>query len=515
MGYCEIELKLPTDFQQSDLKREIGKELRLNNLSFFILRKSLDARNKRNIHWLIRAGVESDELKSGIKPVEETLTLPDKNFGKGKKTVVTGCGPAGIFAAIIMQEAGFQTTLIEKGKPVKDRTDDLINFERTAILPQNSGYSFGEGGAGTFSDGKLTSRTKAITKEKNFIFKELIEAGAPSEIAYMTHPHLGSDNLKKIVPSLIKRFLSIGGTVLFETEVTSFNYKNGRISSIDVSGRNSGQIDGDIFIFAPGHSSFDFYRLLLSNGVRFENKPFAIGFRVEHLAREINLSQWGTEKLPGVKAAEYRLNAKCGENSVFTFCMCPGGKIVQASPKLGISVVNGMSDWQRDGKYSNSAVVTPFRVEDITKNIVPPIKSLDILEDMERSFFDFTSSYDIPAMKISDIINRKTGSVPLESSYSFKLKSADLSELFPEETFSRLREGLKIFTRKISCFENGVAAGLESKTSAPVKAVRTENHSTPPFENLYICGEGSGHAGGIISSAADGIKVAIASMKKL
>jgi uncharacterized protein len=516
MGYSEIDIKLSTDFSDSDLKRKISKELKINEFNHYILRKSLDARNKKNIHWIIRAGIESRQIKEGTKPREEIPVFPDKMHGKGKKVVIGGCGPSGLFAALVFQSSGYETTVIEKGKPVAKRIEEIERFEKTGSLPKNSGYCFGEGGAGTFSDGKLTSRTKAISLEKNFIFNELISVGAPKEIAYMTHPHLGSDSLTEIVPSLMKKFRSVGGKVLFETEITGINYKNSRISSVETVGLNSGTVDGDIFVFAPGHSSFDFYRMLLSEKIQFMNKPFAIGFRVEHRREEINLSQWGVKELAGVKAAEYRLTAKCSAgSSVFTFCMCPGGKVIQAAPFQGVSVVNGMSDYKRNGKYSNSAVVTPFNIEEFLKKELRPFESLEFLETMERKFYGFSNSFDIPAMNISDIVNnKKSSSLPKDFSYPFKSVSADFSNLFPSEAYEKLKEGLKIFTRKVSCFQNGVAYGLESKTSSPLKAVRTETLTTPPFENLYICGEGSGHAGGIISSAADGIKVALSSMKQ-
>ncbi len=509
MGYKEIDVAVRTDYEEKELKNKIGRSLNIGDFSYSILRKSLDARNKRNIHWLIKVGVESDVLSGGSKPSVETLVFPERSSGERKKAVVTGCGPAGLFAALVLQRSGVDTVLIDKGSDVKKRIADIEIFEKTGNLKKNSGYPFGAGGAGTFSDGKITSRTKSITLEKNFIYKELIKAGAPTEIKYLTHPHLGTSNLRKIVSSLISEFISAGGNIFFETEVTSFRHKNRKIISVETEGKHTGEFDGNIFVFAPGQSSFDFYRTLMKGGFLFENKPFAIGFRVEHLREEINISQWGVRELPGVKAAEYRLTAKCEGGSVFTFCMCPGGKIVQASPRHGLSVVNGMSDYDRNGKFSNSAVVTSFNVEHITGRTVSPLESLDILEKMERTFFEFNNSFALPAMTISDLLCGRTGSL-LPSSYSYPLGliSCDFYDIFPSKVLSSLVEGLKIFNRKISCFENGVAAGLESKTSSPVKAVRTANFSTPPFANAFICGEGSGHAGGIMSSAADGIKIA-------
>jgi len=509
MGYTELELKLPTDFSNSNLKKIISQKLDTADISFSILRKSLDARNKRDIHWLIRVGIISPVV-TGEMPQIEKLKLPEHGHGKGKKVVITGCGPAGIFCGLILQRSGYEVVIIEKGSGVQKRTADIESFEKSGILNKNSGYCFGEGGAGTFSDGKLTSRTKTITLEKNFIFEELIKAGAPEEIGYMTHPHLGSNNLKKIIPAIISDFRSSGGTVLFETEVTDI-YKNGeKITALEITGSQNGKIEGEIFIFAPGHSSFNLYRLLLKNNVELSTKPFAIGFRVEHLQETINTAQWGTASLPGVKAAEYRLTASFDIGSAFSFCMCPGGIVVQSAPENGLSVVNGMSNYSRDGSFANSAIVTPFKVEELSNAPVSPLTALDLLEDLERKFYNSTNSFDIPATNITDLINGKTTNRFSSSSYSFNLVSRDFHELFPEKVLDRLIKGLKIFNNKIKGFQDGIAMGLESKTSSPLKAQRNSDLTTPPYSNLYICGEGSGNAGGIISSAADGVRVAMA-----
>lgn len=514
MGYTELEIKLPTDYSPEDIKKIISNLISTDNFSSSILRKSLDARSKNNIHWLIRVGVTADTL-SGETPVIEKLPLPSPDHGKGKKVVITGCGPAGIFSALILQRSGYSVTIIEKGSPVLERTADIEEFEHTGIFKKNSGYCFGEGGAGTFSDGKLTSRTKAITLEKNFIFEELIKAGAPEEIAYMTYPHLGSDNLKKIIPKIISDFKSSGGTILFGTEVTDIVKRNDAVTGLELSGLHSGKIDGEIFIFATGHSSFDLYRMLIKNGALFSTKPFAIGFRVEHLQESINLSQWGKTTLPGIKAAEYRLTASFGKGAAFSFCMCPGGKIIQSAPVDKTSVVNGMSDYARNGEFANSAVVTPFRIEEIAGDDISPLDSLDMLEKLEQKFYNHSNSFNIPAVKIADLINGKTTASFSPSSYSFNLASADFRTLFPSSTLHRLIEGLKIFNRKLKGFENGTALGLESKTSSPLKAERNQDLTTPPYSNLYICGEGSGNAGGIISSAADGVRIAMAVIKQI
>jgi len=292
--------------------------------------------------------------------------------------------------------------------------------------------------------------------------------------------------------------------------VTEIHRSGDKITALEITGKQNGKLEGDVFIFAPGHSSFNLYRMLLENNVQFSTKPFAIGFRVEHLQEAINLAQWGTASLPGVKAAEYRLAESFDNSSVFSFCMCPGGKVVQSSPESGLSVVNGMSNYSRNGIFANSAVVTPFKIEEISNAHVSPLTALDLLEDLEKKFYNSTNSFDIPATNITDLINGKTSNRFSSSSYSFNLVSRDLHELFPKTVLERLINGLKIFNNKIRGFQDGVAMGLESKTSSPLKAQRNQNLTTQPFSNLYICGEGSGNAGGIISSAADGVRVAMA-----
>ena len=513
MGYTELNLQLPTDFENQDLRSEISKIIKCDDFKFSIISKSLDARKKDKIRWQIRVGVSSSSISDGDTPRKtEKLELPDAKCGKGKSVTVIGCGPAGVFSALVLQMSGFKTTIIEKGEKVTERTEEIAEFEKTGLLKKNGGYCFGEGGAGTFSDGKLTSRTKTISVERQFIFEQFVKAGAPEEILHLKHPHLGSDNLKKIFPSIVSEFENLGGILLFNTEVT--NISNG-LNSVKVTtvGANAGTIDSDFLIVAPGQSSFDLYRLLIRTGIKFTNKPFAIGFRVEHLQEEINLSQWNKTSLPGVKAAEYRLATKLNDGSTFTFCNCPGGKIVQASPKQGLSVVNGMSDYSRNSKFANSAVVTGFNIEEIAGE-VSPLRSLDILENMERKFFNHTGSFDIPAAKISDLINKKpSGTIP-GSSYSFGLAPSDFSDLFDSRVLNRLVEGLKVFNRKLKYFSNGTAMGLESKTSAPLRTLRNADLSCPDNENIYVAGEGSGNAGGIVSSAADGIKAALSIAKK-
>jgi len=505
MGYKEISLKLPTDFTSEQLIQKIKKETGMQNFSYRIDNKSLDARNKNNIHWLIKVIISSDEISGANHELRETIEIPYKK--RDKKVLITGSGPAGFFAALVLQMAGFKTTLIERGTDVNKREKGIIDFEKSGTFNPTSNYSFGEGGAGTFSDGKLTSRSKHISAEKDFILTSYIQAGAPEEIAYMAHPHLGSDNLKIIVQNLRKQYLNIGGEILFETFLEDLIIKNGNVKSAVL---NSGTIDADYFFIASGHSSFETYRMLIKRGILFRTKNFALGSRIEHPQEIINIAQWGKKQLPGVKAAEYRLTSNPkNQLPVYTFCMCPGGIIVPATAYNNTNIVNGMSNYKRNARFANSACVAAVNPGKLFGREANAMEILDWLENLEQQFFNYSNGYSAPVCSISDFIHKKQTSKKLESSYPLGLKPAPLWELLPEEVSNSIRSGLSDFSRKIKGFETGNIMGLESKTSSPVQVIREEDKRCTGFDNLFIVGEGSGYAGGIISSGADGIKAAI------
>ena len=505
MGYKEISLKLPTDYTEEQLKKIIKHNLQINDFSYQITNKSLDARQKRSIHWLVRIFVLSDEIKGDNPESPELIEIPYKK--RKEKVIVVGSGPAGFFSAYVLQKAGFNTTIIERGCDVNKRDEGIKKFEQTGIFDPKSNYAFGEGGAGTFSDGKLTSRSKRISLERQFILNSYIKAGAPEEISYMAHPHLGSDNLKKIVKNLRTEYLKLGGEILFETRLDDIKISNGKVKSAVL---NSGIIDADYFIIASGHSSFDTYRMLIKNGIQFRTKNFALGSRIEHPQELINMAQWGKKQLPGVKAAEYRLTSNPKDQlSVYTFCMCPGGIIVPATANENTNIVNGMSLYNRDAKFANSAIVAGVNPDKLLGKKTSAPEILDWLEALENKFYEYSNSFSAPFCSISNFINKKTGSHNNETSYPLGLIQAPLWELLPNEVSNSLREGLIDFNKKTRGFETGNIIGLESKTSAPVQVIREDNKSCTGFDNIFIVGEGSGYAGGIISSAADGIKAAM------
>jgi len=505
MGSKYISIKIHTGYNNQQLRKKAEVILNTKEFSYIIENKSLDARNKRNIHWQIRMMVTSDAIKDENQIAPAELYIPHKK--RGEKAVIVGSGPAGFFAAFVLQKAGYNTTIIERGSEVRKRTLAIETFENTGVFNSKNNYAFGEGGAGTFSDGKLTSRSKRISIEKKFILASYVQAGAPTEIEYMTHPHVGSDNLKIIVKNLRQQFEEIGGTVLFETTMTDLKIKGGKVVNIET---NNGSIEADYFFIAPGHSAYDTYRLLIKNGVGFHAKNFAIGGRMEHRQEIINIAQWGVANLPGVKAAEYRLTSKGdGKQQVYSFCMCPGGVIVPAAAVKEANIVNGMSRYLRNNSYANAACVATININNILHKEVSALEILDWMENLERSYFRFSGGYDAPACSINDFINKKNTNNQIQSSYPLGIINAPLWELLPQNIEMSIRAGLKDFIRKMKGFETGNILGLESKTSAPIQVNRDKDRLCTGFDNLFVIGEGSGYAGGIISSAADGVKAAM------
>jgi len=505
MGYKEIELNLPTAYTEEQLKQAVSKTLHISEFTFQEINKSLDARKKGNIKWLLRVGVSSQQIKGDAPLQEDGLKLFYRK--RNKRAVVTGSGPAGFFAAYVLQKSGFEVTLIERGPDVDKRARGIRQFEKDGVFNPFGNYAFGEGGAGTFSDGKLTSRSKRVSKEKDFILKSYIAAGGPAEIAYMAHPHLGTDNLKKIVKNLREEFIKLGGTLLFETLLTGLSIKNGKVNAAITSG---GELTADYFFIAPGHSAYETYRMLMKNGVPFRTKNFAIGSRAEHPQEIINRAQWGTASLPGVKAAEYRLAAQAdGNRPVYTFCMCPGGIVVPATAYQHTNIVNGMSYYQRNGEFANAACVAGLHPDQLAGRTITPLEALDELEKLEMAFFEYSHNYSAPFCTINDFISQKLTEKSVKTSYPLGIAPAPLWKMLPPMVVNSMQQGLKDFINKLKGYDKGILLGLESKTSSPIQVIRDENGLTEGFSNLFIIGEGSGYAGGIMSSAADGIKAAM------
>jgi uncharacterized FAD-dependent dehydrogenase len=499
MGFRVLELEMPPDFSRGQLEKGVASRLKGMACPFIIEKQSLDARKKSSIHWKIRVIARSPAL-SGPEPEQEPEPEIPRS-GSGIRAVVAGSGPAGIFAALALAESGARVTLIERGEPVEKRTLSIDRFEGGGAFPETGNYPFGEGGAGTFSDGKLTSRTKSIGTEKLWFFSRMIAAGAPPEIGWLTHPHVGSDNLVRITRSLRDRLLSLGGEILFNTRLTDLDVTEGRVTAAVTA---DGKIDGTHFFVASGHSATDTLKMLMSKGVPYRVKSTAIGFRAEHRQEIINKAQWGVPAIPGIKGAEYRLTAA---GDVYTFCMCPGGRVVPSSAFPGLNIVNGMSLYARGGPFANAAVVAAVNPSELFGQALSPEQALDWLESLERGFYEYAGGYGAPSCSIASLLGRK-GSLPAETSYPFPLVPADFAEIFPRPLLARITTGLAEFDRRLSGYAGGTLMGLESKTSSPVQVERDDKGASG-YPNLYVIGEGSGRSGGIVSSAADGIKTVL------
>lgn len=505
MGYKSLQIKLPTNYTDDDIRQMIKKQLGTGDFNFQIEKKSLDARKKNDIHWLIGLIVSSNLFPGDEFPARESIHIPYRN--RKEKIAVVGSGPAGFFAAYVLQSAGYQVSIIERGSEVKERSLSIRALESEGKFSSQNNYAFGEGGAGTFSDGKLTSRSKRISAERSFILSEYVKAGAPEEILYMAHPHVGTDKLKKIVVNLRASFLEKGGQFLFNNQLLDIAIRGGKLEKIMCS---DGEFEPDILILATGHSAYDTYRMLLKRGLIFGTKNFAIGHRIEHPQTLINKAQWGYDSLPGVKAAEYRLATKTKSGiPVYSFCMCPGGMVVPAAAFEQKSVVNGMSYYLRNGKFANAGIVAGVHPDMLLGHTCTPLEILDWMDKLEEKFFDFSKNYVVPANHASNYIKKTTSGKLPEGSYPLGMQISTLFDMVPGFISNSIAEGLRDFSNKIKGFDHGILMGLESKTSSPIQVAREKNGKCTGFDNVYFIGEGSGYAGGIISSAADGVRCAL------
>jgi len=509
MGYKEIQINLPVELFEEEMNRRILKKAGVRTGRVSLIRKSLDSRRKNQIQWNIQAGIFSDEIREGTPPDPPRKAMEDLLDSlyrkRQERAVVVGSGPAGMFAGLVLLRLGYRVTLIERGVPVEERARLIDRFEAQGVFAPQGNYLFGEGGAGTFSDGKLTSRTKRIVKERDWIHALYVSLGGPEEILWSTHPHLGSDRLFLIAQNMRRLFKEWGGTIEFETAMTGLKGKNGSVTALET---DQGIREGELFLLAPGHSARETYRMLIRAGVPFRGKNFALGYRMEHRQEAVNRTQWGCADLPGVKAAEYRLTHKTADAlPVYTFCMCPGGRVVPSTPYEDNNLVNGMSSYDRDGQFANAALVAGIGPGEIPGG-EDPLAVLEWLEEKERRFKEIVPAWEAPACSIEAFLGGSRA-LPGESSYPLGLREWDLASELPPRQAAALREGLEDFIRRMPLFGEGTLLGLESKTSAPVQVVRDDSGRPEGWENLWICGEGSGWSGGIISSAADGIRAAL------
>ena len=487
-----------------------------------ILKESIDARKeplKFVYSILIKTADEEKLLKNiedkDVSHFEEQEPEPLKRGDRKLEVrpVVVGFGPSGLFSALKLAEEGYRPLVIERGDAIPERDSKVDIFMEKGILDLSSNIQFGEGGAGAYSDGKLTTRIKDVRVHE--VLDKLIESGAPEEITTSAKPHVGTDLLKDVVMNMRKRIISLGGEVLFNSKLENVGIRNGKVYSITV---NQEEIPCEVLILALGHSARDTYEMLFERGFSMIAKSMAVGVRVENLQWRINESQYGRAyQNPKLKAAEYSMATKTSDNrGVYSFCMCPGGIVVPSASERGHIAVNGMSYHAREGVNANSAIVVSVTPEDYGTH---PLDGIRFQRELERKAFHMGgSTYHAPVQKVEDFmagrISKSFGEVI--PSYMPGVKSVNLEKLFPKYITEGLKKGFTDFDRKIKGFAHhgAVLTGVETRTSSPVRIVRGEDFESVNIKGVYPAGEGAGYAGGIISSAVDGLKIAEAVIGK-
>jgi len=481
---------------------------------FWVYKQSIDARKKEKIYYVysVAATVPDGTACDGkilmplAKEQTEDFVIPQCNLSS--RPVVVGMGPCGLFAAYVLAKSGNPPLLIERGEPVEKRAETVEQFWRGGALNPNSNIQFGEGGAGTFSDGKLNTRIS--DPRQRYVLRTFVEHGGPEEILYRAKPHIGTDKLRGVITSMREELLCLGGEIRFETCLTGLQYQNGQLTEIELN--HSESVPCKTLILAIGHSSRDTYQMLSSMQIPMEAKPFAVGVRAEHRQTMINHLQYG-DAAPELPAADYRLVYNGTERSCYSFCMCPGGQVVNASSEEERLVVNGMSAHSRNGENANSALVVTVNPSDFGGK--GPLAGMEFQRRYE-SFAYKVGGADgsAPVQLIRDFIADKPSMELGEVTPSFtgKWRFAQLKECLPEAVTKTLKEGLSHFERKMQGYASGdgVLTGVEMRTSAPLRLMRGEDLQSIGVKGLYPAGEGAGYAGGIVSAAVDGIRCALA-----
>lgn len=511
-------IKIGVDSNENQLIVKASKQLgvkpsAIKNLS--ISKKALDSRRKNNLVYVysVDVEIENEFLYTNIQNVDqvEKYEYKIKQINNSKnRPVVVGTGPAGLFTGLILAQSGLNPIMIEMGKDVDARQADIELFWKTGELNVNSNVQFGAGGAGTFSDGKLTTSVNDSRREK--LLSELIRFGAPEEIMYLSKAHVGTDILRDVVRNMCNEIENLGGTILFNTKFIDFELENAKIASITVeSNEETKQIACDDLVLAIGHSSRDTFELLYAKKMEMKAKPFSMGVRVEHKQKDVNVCQLG-EKYQNLDSASYKLSTHLDNGrGVYTFCMCPGGVVVASSSEIGRVVTNGMSYYARDLENANSAVLVSITPADFNGD-ENPLNGIEFQRKLEQLAFEMGgSNYYAPVQTVKDYLNNvkttKLGNIT--PTYQPGVTYSNLNELFPAFINESLHEALINMGNKMSVFkqEDAVLTAIESRSSSPVSIMRDEQLMAN-YKGIYPCGEGAGYAGGIVSAAIDGIKVA-------
>lgn len=509
----------------NDLKSAIAKKLRININDINdikIVKKSIDSRHKPNIYYVYEVDVNvnnENKLLNKIKnndifktPIEEYKFNVTGTLKLNNRPVIVGSGPAGLFCAYMLSTYGYKPLIIERGSDVDTRTRKVNKFWKDNILDTECNVQFGEGGAGTFSDGKLNT----LIKDKDFrmkkVFEIFVENGASKDIMYENKPHIGTDILVNVVKNIRNKIISNGGEFRFNTKLTNINYVDDKLTSIIVN--DNEEIKCDSLVLAIGHSARDTFKMLYDNKLNMQSKPFAVGIRIQHPQELINSNQYGTNYDKSLGNASYKLTHTCkNKRGVYTFCMCPGGYVVNSSSEEDMLAINGMSYHDRNSGIANSAVIVTISPKDFGDK---PLDGIIYQRNLESITYKVGNGL-IPVQTFKDFIDNKEtkqlGSIKPMFKGNYKL--ANLNKIFPNYIIESLKEGIIEFNKKIKGFasDEAILAAIESRTSSPVRIVRDDNLESS-IKGIYPSGEGAGYAGGITSSAMDGVKVAEAIMSK-
>ena len=498
------DLRLKPSQPEKTLLSLCEKKLRAPVRHFKILKKSLDARDKNDIRWVYTVEC-SDRAQKPVPRVFDKIGKPMP------RVYIIGAGPCGLFAAIRLIEHGIRPVLIERGKPVEERMKDVESFRATGKLVSDSNVQFGEGGAGTFSDGKLFTQTKSPLNRE--VLETFVRFGAPEEIAYLGKPHIGSDNLVKVVRNMREYIVREGGRIRFSSLFTGAETRDGKLVSVTVNGVKE---DADELVLAIGHSARDTFENLFGSGFLLKQKEFAAGVRIEHLQSKISKAQYGAG-YSALPAADYKLVSHAGERAAFTFCMCPGGEVIPSASEEGGVVTNGMSNFARDKRNANSALVVQVRKEDFGSE--HPLAGVEWQRRIERAAYSAAGgNMKAPVQLVGDFLANKESYYfgEVKPTYSVGTSFVPMRAILPPVITDTLRAALVDMNYRLSGFSafDAVLTGVETRTSSPIRILRDDTLQAAGRTGIYPCGEGAGYAGGITSSAADGLRVAEAIARK-
>ena len=507
----DLRLPLDTDFKSLESAVSI-KGVRIKSARLY--KKSVDARKKHDVHFCCSVVVETDNDTLALKRLKNAKSFSENEYKYKKcdtlpklRPVVVGFGPAGIFAAYTLAKAGLCPIILERGQDVDTRTADVKSFWESGSLNTESNVQFGEGGAGAFSDGKLTTGIKDPRCRE--VLKLFHKFGAPDNILTDAKPHIGTDVLAVVIKNIRQEIIRLGGEVRFGHKLTKINAENGSLCSIDVEAEKSYTLPSDRLVLSIGHSARDTFYMLRDCGFEMIKKPFAVGVRIEHPQSLINRALYGDfADHPALSAADYKLSVHLQNGrGVYTFCMCPGGFVVNASSEKGMTAVNGMSYMARDGKNANSAVLTEVLPSDLSEDV---LSGIELQRDIEKAAYDITGGKGVPVTTVGDYLYGEKSEPICSPTVRPRAIYSDIGRVFPAFINESLKSGIAELGNKLSTFSlrGAVLTAPESRSSSPVRIVRDESLSSVSVFGVYPSGEGAGYAGGIMSAAVDGMKSA-------